>query len=140
MIATTKYDDVSWHTEGDYPAGVPPECAGSHIAYFLAWAIRAGLASSTLRADFSAEWDAVASGDFAALALLAAIDGKLTSDELNEGGRRFAASSYDEYAATWERWCHERGFDSIYHATPTAEHETAAAAILDDAFARFAGH
>jgi hypothetical protein len=34
-----KYDDYSWHIEGDFPAKTPEENGATHIGMFLGWAI-----------------------------------------------------------------------------------------------------
>lgn len=47
----TKYDDSSWHTEGDFPADLPPEAGGYHIGFFLSWAALRGLCSDLVQTD-----------------------------------------------------------------------------------------
>ena len=37
------YDLTDWHYGGDYPPDLPPENGGTHIGFFLAWAIHRGL-------------------------------------------------------------------------------------------------
>ena len=49
-----KFDDASWHYEGDYPADLPESAAATHIGMFLAWALLHGMAGEEL-IDDSAE-------------------------------------------------------------------------------------
>jgi hypothetical protein len=39
-------DEIVWHTNGDYPAGLPREAAATHMGMFLAWAVFNKLAST----------------------------------------------------------------------------------------------
>ncbi len=133
-MSIEKYDDVSWHEEGEYPTELPPQNAGSHIAYFLAWALRRGLLSENVKRDFAREVAAIERGEIESPKLLAAMDGKLTSEDLNERGRVFAAKFYDTFLERWEEWCDEQGFASMYHAPWDRKHEMVAAWILDDLF------
>lgn len=129
---TEKYDDKSWHEEDeDFPNGLPPDSAGSHIAYFLAWAVRRNLVSEDLKRDFSREVARIVGGEFASIPLMKAIDGKVTSEDLNEQGRSVAERLYDTYVARWGAWCEDHGFESLYHAPADPKHEEAAIAILE---------
>ena len=38
-----KYDDASWHSEGDFPDDLPEEAGGTHIGMFFAWALLSGM-------------------------------------------------------------------------------------------------
>lgn len=94
----TKYDDSSWHSGGDYPPDLPAENASTHAGMFLAWAIERGLAA--VRFEATPETADLASrklmpGEF----FRAACDGKLTNDDFNDEGNRFAADYYatDKY-------------------------------------------
>ncbi|WZB61364.1 hypothetical protein WJ970_29215 [Achromobacter xylosoxidans] len=46
-----KFDDASWHYEGDYPADLPESAAATHIGMFLAWALLHGMAGEELIDD-----------------------------------------------------------------------------------------
>lgn len=41
-------DHADWHYGGNYPAGLPPENAGTHIGIYLAWIINRELGSKAL--------------------------------------------------------------------------------------------
>lgn len=101
----TKYDDASWHLDGDSPAGMTVEMASTHPGMFLCWAVDRGLESPLLRKHFRHELDdlkkrRMTGGEF----LIRCCDGKLTNDDLNDLGTAFADSYYatdayiDDYA------------------------------------------
>lgn len=86
-----KYDDASWHSEGDYPEDLCPHAAATHIGMFLAWALRhdLGSASSEPHRD-----EVMREADTPGQLLLRHCDGMLTDEELNPLGNRFAAYYY----------------------------------------------
>ena len=43
-----KYDDWSWHSGREFPAGLPPEAGAIHIGMFVAWALLHGLTLLTI--------------------------------------------------------------------------------------------
>jgi len=49
-----KYDDASWHYDGDFPDDLPEEAGATHVGMFLAWAITDDLAGE-LHLDDSQE-------------------------------------------------------------------------------------
>ena len=92
-----KYEDVSWHYPADeYPKELPREAAGTHAGMFLAWALLGGLAGDIHVREMP---DGIASlqarnttpGRF----FIEQCDGKLTDENLNEEGNRFAAVYLD---------------------------------------------
>jgi hypothetical protein len=100
-----KYDDASWHFEGDYPDDLPQENGATHIGMFLAWAVGRDLAGDELRDEVADELTALANRQLTPGAfVLRACDGKLTDEDLNEVGNAFAESYYEpgyltDYAA-----------------------------------------
>lgn len=85
------YDDARWHSEGDFPADLPPEAGATHIALFLAFLLLNGLGSDTQagaveelkhRARMPGDW------------FRATCDGRLTDADLSAEGNRFAAAYY----------------------------------------------
>lgn len=96
-IKTVKYDDASWHSEGDYPKGLPMENAATHIGMFFAWAILRGLAGEEHKKRSKKELAAVKKRKMTgAEFLLRMCDGKLTNEDLNDLGNRFATAYYDK--------------------------------------------
>jgi hypothetical protein len=85
-----KYDDVSWHSEGDFPEDLPYEAAATYIGMYLVWALLAGLGGRHFVEDFPGEMAqlrarTVTPGRF----LLCACDGTLMSDDLSAEGDAF---------------------------------------------------
>ena len=93
----TKYDDSSWHSEGNFPSGIPLENGATHIGYFLTWCIKNNMIS-----DFQLEENeddvhrvlqhTMTGREF----LLQNCDGKFTDEDLNEDGNAFASDYYNE--------------------------------------------
>ena len=115
-----KYDDSEYYFL-EFTTDLPTEYGGRHMALFLDWAVRRGLASAPLMQHA----EALRRGDIAALDLLFdACDGKLTPEDLNDEGNAFARRYYasgeyiedfveccerggviDDSDAAWERLC-----------------------------------
>ena len=122
-----KFDDVSWHSGGEFPADLPPEAGATHIGMFVAWALLHGLAGDIHIGEFPEPLARlrerrITPGQF----FLEACDGKFTDEDLSEVGNRFAEQYYEQddrpvsyfadYAATVGT---EPG--SIYHVPDTWE-------------------
>ncbi len=73
------YDRADWHYGGDFPEGLAPECSGTHIGMFLAWAIQRGL-EGELHRRMTRWWGVMAC--FSSV-LIAACG---SSDSENDGG------------------------------------------------------
>jgi len=106
-----KYDDASWHYEGDFPADLPPAAGATHIGMFLAWAVLHGLAGELHTEDSpeilqQLQQRAISPGEF----LIRACDEKFTDEDLSDDGNAFAQHYYrsegkwgdylDDYEAT----------------------------------------
>ena len=79
-----KFDDASWHYEGDYPADLPESAAATHIGMFLAWALLHGMAGELI--DDSAEaLAALQRRVTGAQFLITELDEKLIDEDLNAG-------------------------------------------------------
>ena len=93
---TTKYDDASWHSDGEgYPPEAGPEAGATHIGMFLAWALLAGHASEELADDAADEIAALRErattpGAF----VLEQCDGKLVDEDLDDVAAAFATAYY----------------------------------------------
>lgn len=90
-----KYDDASWHYEGDFPEDLPHEAATTHIGMFLAWMLLNGQASEELREDAEEELAAlqareITGGQF----LMRVLDEKLTDQEFDDLGNAFTVAYY----------------------------------------------
>ncbi|MGO4128936.1 hypothetical protein AB4Z01_31390 [Inquilinus sp. YAF38] len=92
-----KYDDASWHYGGTFPDNFPNSAGATHIAMFLTWAalndlvgelhhteLQTDLARLKARSITPTEW------------FLSACDEKLTDEDFNDEGNKFASYYYDE--------------------------------------------
>jgi hypothetical protein len=135
-----KYDDVSWHAEGDFPADLPPSAGATHIGMFVSWAILNGLAGAIHTEEFPKTLDslrrrAVTPGEL----LLQACDQKFTDEDLSEAGNAFAEGYYPssdtrpnylaDYIATLFQ-----GEPSLYHVADTWNNYDRLEPILQERF------
>jgi len=120
-----KYDDASWHYEGDFPEDLPTAAAATHIGMFAAWAVLAGLASPELLEDIGEDIERLETrnatpGEF----LVEFLDGKLDESDLSDEGNGFAAHYYGDddllYLADYEKTlCGD--LPSLYHVPDSWE-------------------
>jgi hypothetical protein len=100
-----KYDDASWHSDGNFPEGVPAENSATHVGMFLGWAVLRDLVGDMHRTNEESAFDLerIRNRHFRPRDyVLNWCDGKLTEDDLNEEGNAFAAAYYQEsYLADW---------------------------------------
>jgi hypothetical protein len=89
---STKYDDASWHFDGDFPEDLPLEAGGTHIGMFLAWAIERDLVRSLHSRADSVKRREETGRDY----LMLACDGQLTESDLSELGNAFAREYYKD--------------------------------------------
>ncbi len=99
----TIYDKAKWHSEGDFPAGLPLEQAYIHIGFYLGWAIDHGFAGPLLTEDFADELEQYRAPKISAPRLLAMLDGTLDDQMLSTEGNQFTADCYfDDYLSLYE--------------------------------------
>ena len=138
-----KYDDYSWHYEGDYPDDLPAENAATHIGMFLAWCICNNLASDELKEDSGEDIEKVINGNMTgAQFLINNCDGKFCDNDLSEIGQKFAADYYNgdsafskEFSSYLEDYC--KVFDdsnSIYRVEDSKENYIAISSVMDKRF------
>ncbi|MEM7609943.1 MAG: hypothetical protein AAF411_31740, partial [Myxococcota bacterium] len=90
-----KYDDSTWHSDGDFPADSPARFGGTHIGLFLRWCFEQGWASALHVERAPADVEAVIGGTMTGTDFLFRYcDGKLTDEDLNDEGNAFAAVYY----------------------------------------------
>jgi hypothetical protein len=134
-----KYDDASWHSGGDYPAGLPPENARTHIGFFLRWAFSRDLTGELHREE---EPDAVAKvvqGTLSGAAFVSEFcDEKLTDEDLDDEGNAFAAACYDTYLARLtDLVCAGGKVATVYHAAEDEPTYADVARLLDEIYAEY---
>ena len=114
-----KYDDASWHSGADFPAGLRPEAAATHTGIYLAWALIADLGGDHHVVDSPEEFERLHArkltpGQY----FLTVCDGKLTDDDLNPEGNAFTQAYYQQegagFIADYQEYL-AKGLPSEYH-------------------------
>ena len=91
----SKYDDASWHYEGDFPSDSPIEYGAVHIGVFLKLSYLQGFAGELGLTEWPEDVEKVISGEWTGTEyVMNALDGKLTTEDLNEEGNSFAQAYY----------------------------------------------
>ncbi len=116
-----KYDDASWHYDGDFPSDLPTDAGATHIGMFVAWCMLHEMAGELHTDEFPQELEAlkerrITPGQF----VISACDEKFTDEELTDEGNAFAAAYYGEagdsgqYVTDYEETL-SRGEPTLYH-------------------------
>jgi hypothetical protein len=135
-----KYDDASWHYEGDYPEGLPPENGATHIGMFLAWLIERDLLSAELRRDAARDIAKVKKRTMTgARFLIDVCDEKLVDEDLSAEGNRFTKAYFmkkylDDYSDLFDE-----EVESLYELEDTWDNYDRLKPVIDrryDAFAK----
>ncbi len=140
-----KYDDASWHYEGEYPEDLPTTNAATHIGMFLAWCFEMGFASEELIENESENIDLVISHKMTgAKILITELDEKFSDNDLNDLGNSFAQSYYEDdtkftkkYSSYIDDYCDILGTNdeqTLYHVNDTWENYELLKPILDTRF------
>jgi hypothetical protein len=125
-----KYDDASWHYDGEFPEDSPREYGGTHIVLFLRWCFVRGWAADEILEDASEEVQNVIDGTLSAIEFLFKCDGKLTDDDLNNEGNAFAEKYYGKHGLYLEDY--EKNFgDQMYKASEEEHDFVKFTAMLD---------
>ena len=135
-----KYDDASWHYEGDFPDDLPPEAGATHIGMFLAWALLHGFAGEIHNEDFPETLEqlrqrTITPGEF----LIRACDEKFTDEDLSDEGNAFAGfyfGSPDQsvsYLDDYESTLGEKG-KSLYYIADTWQNYDRLAPVIQKRF------
>jgi hypothetical protein len=139
-----KYDDASWHYNGDFPADLPMEAGATHTGTYVAWALFSGLFGEPSDSVFADEFPelegrTVTPGAF----FLSAFDGKFTDDELTKQGKAFTKAYFDvekgkflaDYEATLGEGLPEDA--SLYYVADSWENFDKLRPVLDRRFAEW---
>lgn len=122
-----KYDDASWHYEGDFPDNLPEINGATHIGMLLTWIIENALYSEEFEEDFSEEITDVKNKTLTGAAcLMQCCEGKLSDYDLNDAGNEFIGAYYDEnstfsqeYASYLEDYTNlvnaDARYETLYH-------------------------
>jgi len=138
-----KYDDASWHYEGNFPEDLPIEAGGTHIGFFVAWAILNNLHGEDHEEAFGESLELVRKRQMTGREFLFKVcDGKFISDDLNDTGNRFAQTYYwtpegnVPYLDDLVRIL-DHGLPTIYHIEDSWENYDLLEPAISDAFARW---
>jgi hypothetical protein len=135
-----KYDDASWHYDGEFPAGLSPKNGATHIGMFVAWLIERDLISRALRADAEKELALVKKRKMTGAAfLIEACDEKLIDEDLSPEGNRFAKAYFqkkylDDYGDLFGD-----DVESLYELNDSWHNYDRLRPILDKRWAAFTG-
>ncbi len=102
------YDQAGWHSGGDFPASLPPEAGGTHIALFLSWMILKGHVGpdhSDDREDVLAGLldRSVSPGTW----FFRWCDGKFWKADLDDEGNDFASHYYSEEGGRYKAYLND---------------------------------
>ena len=138
------YDNTRFHTDENYPAGLPAENAATHIGMYWAWAASQNLHNPVWQSapesaeDFAAMQEGRLSG---AEFLLRHMDGALMRDDFNEFGQRFTSFYYDDeedgygnFMADYVTTMNSPALGSFYHVADNTENRIKLEAVFQTAF------
>ncbi|PQJ18321.1 DUF7832 domain-containing protein [Nonlabens tegetincola] len=92
-----KYDDTSWHYDGDFPQHLSKKNAATHIGMFLKWIIENDFISEYYKIKYDEEIALVNQNKITgAQFLIQYCDEKLTADEINNYIKPFVDFYYEE--------------------------------------------
>jgi len=136
---TVKYDDASWHYEGDFPSTLSTKAGGTHIAMFLAWALLSEHGSELHYREYSEYFSdlknrSVTPGQY----LDQYCDGKLLSEDLNKKANTFTAAYYEsgQYYEDYERVL-GKDLPTLYHADDSWQNFEKIGSMLDLRYAQW---
>lgn len=133
-----KYDDASWHYDGDFPKELPREAGGIHMGMFLAWLIVSHLESNSLKENAAKSLEAVRHRQMTGNEFLfKECDGKLTDEEINEEGNSFAKYYFEAEDAPYLDDYDEalaKELPSLYYVSDTWENFDKLKKLIDQRF------
>jgi hypothetical protein len=138
-----KYDDASWHYEGDYPEDLPNENAATHIGMFLAWCIENDLMSEEQKEESGEDIQKVIDHKMTgAEFLINNCDEKFIDEDLSEFGNDFTKAYYEDdakfarkYSSYNEDFCFIFDeYESSYYVEDTWENYERLKKVIDQRF------
>ena len=134
----SKYDDVSWHFDGNFPSDLTERHASTHIGMFIEWIVKRDLESDFLKEIASdgirkLKLGEITGGDF----VYSYCDGKLTNEDLNDNANKFAQEYYDNvYMSDYAEALGE-DVPTLYHVEDNLENALIIKGILDKRFKEY---
>lgn len=132
-----KYDDASWHSDGDFPADLAPEAGATHIGMYVAWLLLQGMAGEELVDDMKDELHALTQRTMTPGQFLLVRDGKFLDDMVNDEANAFTLEYYQADDCLYPDDYIELLADdlpSIYHAADTWENFDRLAPVIAQRF------
>ena len=116
-----KYDDASWHYGADnFPTESPDEYGGVHIALFMKWCFQQGWAGDMHKLGASNAVEKVISDKMSATEFFFKYcDGKLTDEDFNYEGNKFAEAYYGDRGLYLGDFAHM--FEDLFYLQPESE-------------------
>lgn len=140
-----KYDDASWHYEGDFPSDLPTSAGATHIGMFLARAVSNGFAGPILTEDSPETLKRLRQRQITpAQLLILACDGKFTDEDLSDEGNEFARYYFNSdgkwgaYLTAYETALGQRE-PTLYHIADTWTNYDCLAPIIQKRFDEWRG-
>lgn len=138
----SKYDDVSWHYDGDFPSDLAENNACTHIGMFIGWIIKRDLEGGFLKEIASdgirkLKLGEITGGEF----IYSYCDGKLTSEDLSNSANKFADQYYendDTYMSDYAEVLGEN-VPTLYHVEDNLKNALLIEDILDKRFKEYQG-
>ena len=135
----TKYDDASWHYNGDFPEDLEPAAGATHFALFAACCFLHGMASDELQSEAGAQLRALGRKELTPGGFIMAVcDEKLTSDDLNAEGNAFAVAYFmgrdDESAYIDDFLDVFEDYESVYETPDTWASYKLISVIIDEQY------
>ncbi len=131
------YDRYDWHCEGDFPADLPEENAGTHIGMFLAWVILRGLEGEFHQRESAEALEQLRKREITGRDFLFNMcDGKFWDEDLSEEGNAFAKFYYDGKGTYFEDFESVLSADlpSTYHVEDTWENFGRLCDVIDERY------
>ncbi|HEX4796831.1 MAG TPA: hypothetical protein VH370_23770 [Humisphaera sp.] len=131
------YDKAKWHSDGDFPKGLPYENGGTHVGMFLAWVINHGMAGPDLTDEAASDLEEVRQRRLTGRTVLFNhLDGVLSDEDLNDEGNAFAKHYYQKYQGEYDALI-RRKLKTAYHASDDWATYDMVAAMIDRAYSEF---
>ncbi len=136
----SKYDDVSWHYDGDFPPELTEKNACTHIGMFIGWVIKRGLEGEFLKEIASDGIRKLKSGEITGGEFIYSYcDGKLTNEDLSDSANKFAEEYYENDDAYMSDYAEALGEDvlTLYHVEDNPNNALLIKDILDKRFKEY---
>lgn len=135
-----KYDDASWHSDGNYPPELPIQNASTHIGIYLAWAIDNDFVSELHLEEHPQEVALVKHRKIKGSEFLGKFcDGKLTDEDFNDLGKDFTESFFEDryYEVYANAVDPDDQLPTIYHVCDSWDTYDKVSPLISDAFKKW---